>query len=87
MLMCLVSESSILGVMVGALILDGLLLYGIHNVSSYFLGSFTGSCTKSGFQIYTFPDYLIMWGLGVGVGGVFDGESVNSALVGLLPSL
>jgi hypothetical protein len=42
MLMCLVSENtkfliSILGTLVGALILDVLLLYGIHNVSSFFL--------------------------------------------------
>jgi hypothetical protein len=41
MLMCIVSENtkvliSILGTLVGALILDVLLLYGIHNVSSYF---------------------------------------------------
>jgi hypothetical protein len=40
MLMCLVSENSVVGMLVGALILDVLLLYGIHNVSSYFLMQF-----------------------------------------------
>jgi hypothetical protein len=45
MLMCLVSEHtkfliSILGTLVGTLILDVLLLYGIHNVSSFFLMQF-----------------------------------------------
>jgi predicted ABC-type sugar transport system permease subunit len=44
-LMCLVSESTsfsvtILGTLVGALILDALLLYGIHNVSSYYFMQF-----------------------------------------------
>jgi len=43
--MCLVSEGtkflvSILGTFVGALILDALLLYGIHNVSSYYFMQF-----------------------------------------------
>jgi hypothetical protein len=42
MLMCLVSEYAkfligFLGTLVGTLILDVLLLYGIHNVSSFFL--------------------------------------------------
>jgi len=44
-LMCLVSESTsflvtLLGTLVGALILDALLLYGIHNVSSYYFMQF-----------------------------------------------
>jgi hypothetical protein len=39
-LMCLVSESSILGTLVGVVILDALLLYGIHNVSSYYVMQF-----------------------------------------------
>lgn len=61
--MCLVSEDtnfldSILGTLVGALILDALLLYGIHNVS------FTGSCTKARFRIYKILDYLILVGGG-----------------------
>jgi hypothetical protein len=44
-LMCLVSENtkvlvSVLGMLVGALIIDALLLYGIHNVSCYYFMQF-----------------------------------------------
>jgi hypothetical protein len=43
--MCLVSEGTkflvtMLGTLVGTLILDALLLYGIHNVSSYYFMQF-----------------------------------------------
>jgi len=67
-LMCLVSESnkfliSVLGTWVGALILDALLLYGIHNVSNYFM-QFYWIFTKAGFWIYKILDYLILVGGG-----------------------